>query len=76
MFRHTIGDYMRNKLEISNERIAITLGHKDKTITGNYGGKTVMHNKSILLNRVIHNVNVEHIKWGDFKQYMNDFNNK
>ncbi|WP_151671435.1 tyrosine-type recombinase/integrase [Nitrincola schmidtii] len=76
MFRHTITDYMRNKLDLGDDRIAITLGHSSKTVTGNYGGKTVIENKSILLNRVVFNVNLDHVKWCDFEQYMNDFNNK
>lgn len=76
MFRHTLTDYMRNKLDLGDDRIAITLGHSSKTVTGNYGGKTVIENKSILLNRVVFNVNLDHLSWDKFEQYMNDFNNK
>ena len=76
MFRHTITDYMRNKLDLGDDRIAITLGHSSKTVTGNYGGKTVIENKSILLNRVVFNVNLDHLSWDKFEQHMNDFNNK
>ena len=77
MFRHTITDYMRNKLGYTNEgEIATILGHGSTTVTAGYGGKTLLHNKAIMLNKVVFNVNLNHLSWDKFEQYMNDFNNK
>ena len=77
MFRHSITDYMRNKLGYTNEgEIATILGHGSTTVTAKYGGKTLLHNKAIMLNKVVFNVNLNHLNWESFEQYMNDFNNK